>query len=98
MPKRWKVLSREWAIWGILGHLYCCSGHRKSVITGSLDALEFIGKKTMDVIAEGDPGFKRTKGLMNRTSTLSQVLFAFICLLSVSILICIFACVNLGPC
>uniref|UniRef100_A0A8C0CBT4 Family with sequence similarity 114 member A2 n=1 Tax=Balaenoptera musculus TaxID=9771 RepID=A0A8C0CBT4_BALMU len=46
----------------------------KSVISGGLDALEFIGKKTMDVIAEGDPGFKRTKGLMNRTSTLSQVL------------------------
>ncbi|XP_046524012.1 protein FAM114A2 isoform X1 [Equus quagga] len=46
----------------------------KSVISGGLDALEFIGKKTMDVIAEGDPGFKRTKGLMNRSSTLSQVL------------------------
>ncbi|XP_030649052.1 protein FAM114A2 [Chanos chanos] len=46
----------------------------KTVITGGLDALEFIGKKTMDVIAEGDPGFKKTKGLMNRTSTLSQVL------------------------
>ncbi|XP_068815289.1 protein FAM114A2 isoform X2 [Struthio camelus] len=46
----------------------------KSVISGGLDALEFIGKKTMDVIAEGDPGFKKTKGLMSRTSTLSQVL------------------------
>ncbi|NXY41715.1 F1142 protein, partial [Ceuthmochares aereus] len=46
----------------------------KTVITGGLDALEFIGKKTMDVIAEGDPGFKKTKGLINRTSTLSQVL------------------------
>ncbi|KAF3705542.1 Protein FAM114A2 [Channa argus] len=46
----------------------------KTVITGSLDALEFIGKKTMDVIAEGDPGFKKTKGLMNRNATLSQVL------------------------
>ncbi|XP_039191698.1 protein FAM114A2 isoform X2 [Crotalus tigris] len=46
----------------------------KTVITGSLDALEYIGKKTMDVIAEGDPGFKKTKGLMNRNSTLSQVL------------------------
>nr|XP_045250369.1 protein FAM114A2 isoform X3 [Macaca fascicularis]XP_045250370.1 protein FAM114A2 isoform X3 [Macaca fascicularis]XP_045250371.1 protein FAM114A2 isoform X3 [Macaca fascicularis]XP_045250372.1 protein FAM114A2 isoform X3 [Macaca fascicularis]XP_045250373.1 protein FAM114A2 isoform X3 [Macaca fascicularis]XP_045250374.1 protein FAM114A2 isoform X3 [Macaca fascicularis]XP_045250375.1 protein FAM114A2 isoform X3 [Macaca fascicularis] len=46
----------------------------KSVISGGLDALEFIGKKTMDVIAEGDPGFKRTKGLMNRNATLSQVL------------------------
>ncbi|XP_054574045.1 protein FAM114A2 isoform X3 [Eptesicus fuscus] len=45
----------------------------KTVISGGLDALEFIGKKTMDVIAEGDPGFKRTKGLMHRNSTLSQV-------------------------
>lgn len=45
----------------------------KTVITGGLDALEFIGKKTMDVIAEGDPGFKKTKGLINRNSTLSQV-------------------------
>lgn len=35
--------------------------------------MEFIGKKTMDVIAEGDPGYKKTKGLMNRTNTLSQV-------------------------
>lgn len=43
------------------------------MISGGLDALEFIGKKTMDVIAEGDPGFKKTKGLMNRNSTLSQV-------------------------
>ncbi|XP_037354725.1 LOW QUALITY PROTEIN: protein FAM114A2 [Talpa occidentalis] len=46
----------------------------RSVISGGLDALEFIGKKTMDVIAEGDPGFKRTKGLMYRNATLSQVL------------------------
>lgn len=46
----------------------------KTVISGGLDALEFIGKKTMDVIAEGDPGFKKTKGLMHRNNTLSQVL------------------------
>ncbi|NP_001186864.1 protein FAM114A2 [Xenopus tropicalis] len=46
----------------------------KTVLTGGLDALEFIGKKTMDVIAEGDPGFKKTKGIINRNSTLSQVL------------------------
>ncbi|XP_067899728.1 protein FAM114A2 isoform X2 [Heterodontus francisci] len=46
----------------------------KSVLSGGLDALEFIGKKTMDVIAEGDPGFKKTRGLMYRTTTLSQVL------------------------
>ncbi|XP_078267546.1 protein FAM114A2-like isoform X2 [Rhinoraja longicauda] len=46
----------------------------KTVLSGGLDALEFIGKKTMDVIAEGDPGFKKTRGLMYRTTTLSQLL------------------------
>ncbi|XP_072119972.1 protein FAM114A2-like isoform X1 [Mobula birostris] len=46
----------------------------RTVLSGGLDALEFIGKKTMDVIAEGDPGFKKTRGLMHRTTTLSQVL------------------------
>ncbi|XP_042840663.1 protein NOXP20 isoform X3 [Panthera tigris] len=46
----------------------------KSVLTGGLDALEFIGKKTMNVLAESDPGFKRTKTLMERTVSLSQML------------------------
>ncbi|XP_042534113.1 protein NOXP20 [Dipodomys spectabilis] len=46
----------------------------KSVLTGGLDALEFIGKKTMNVLAESDPGFKRTKTLMARTASLSQML------------------------
>ncbi|XP_072108976.1 protein NOXP20-like [Mobula birostris] len=46
----------------------------KTVITGGLDALEFIGKKTMNVLAENDPGFKKTKILINRTATLSQML------------------------
>uniref|UniRef100_A0A673I800 Protein NOXP20-like n=1 Tax=Sinocyclocheilus rhinocerous TaxID=307959 RepID=A0A673I800_9TELE len=46
----------------------------KSVITGGLDALEFIGKKTMNVLAESDPGFKKTKILMKRTVSLSQML------------------------
>uniref|UniRef100_A0A672JF48 Family with sequence similarity 114 member A1 n=1 Tax=Salarias fasciatus TaxID=181472 RepID=A0A672JF48_SALFA len=46
----------------------------KSVITGGLDALEFIGKKTMTVLAESDPGFKKTKTLMQKTASLSQML------------------------
>ncbi|XP_061684720.1 protein NOXP20 isoform X2 [Syngnathoides biaculeatus] len=46
----------------------------KSVISGGLDALEFIGKKTMTVLAESDPGFKKTKTLMEKTATLSQML------------------------
>ncbi|XP_029115019.1 protein NOXP20 [Scleropages formosus] len=36
--------------------------------------LEFIGKKTMTVLAESDPGFKKTKILMQRTVSLSQML------------------------
>ncbi|XP_058049813.1 protein NOXP20 isoform X2 [Ahaetulla prasina] len=46
----------------------------KSVLTGGLGALEFIGKKTMNVLAESDPGFKKTKTLMERTVSLSQML------------------------
>ncbi|AWP05652.1 putative protein NOXP20 isoform 2 [Scophthalmus maximus] len=46
----------------------------KSVISGGLDALEFIGKKTMIVLAESDPGFKKTKTLMQKTASLSQML------------------------
>uniref|UniRef100_A0A3Q3W0M0 Uncharacterized protein n=1 Tax=Mola mola TaxID=94237 RepID=A0A3Q3W0M0_MOLML len=46
----------------------------KSVISGGLDALEFIGKKTMIVLAESDPGFKKTKTLMQKTVSLSQIL------------------------
>ncbi|XP_068176805.1 protein NOXP20 [Antennarius striatus] len=46
----------------------------KSVISGGLDALEFIGKKTMVVLAESDPGFKKTKTLMQKTASLSQML------------------------
>ncbi|XP_055014454.1 protein NOXP20 [Boleophthalmus pectinirostris] len=46
----------------------------KSVISGGLDALEFIGKKTMTVLAESDPGFKKTKILMEKTASLSQIL------------------------
>ncbi|XP_069851026.1 protein FAM114A2-like [Dipodomys merriami] len=46
----------------------------KDIISGGLDAFKFIVKKTIDVIAEGDPVFKMTKDLMNWNSTLSQVL------------------------
>lgn len=46
----------------------------KSVLSGGLDALEFIGKKTMNVLAESDPGFKKTKTLMEKTASLSQML------------------------
>lgn len=50
----------------------CSLFQGKSVISGGLDALEFIGKKTMTVLAESDPGYKKTKILMQKTASLSQ--------------------------
>ena len=40
----------------------------KNFVSGSLDALEFVGKKTIDVISKGDPGFRRKR------TTLSQAI------------------------
>ncbi|KAL5012397.1 hypothetical protein ScPMuIL_010948 [Solemya velum] len=36
----------------------------KSIVTGGLDVLETIGKKTYDVITEHDPGLKRTRNVL----------------------------------
>ena len=47
------------------------------VMTGGLDTLEAIGKKTMEVLQEGDPGLKKKRALfMNETDgpSLSQIL------------------------
>lgn len=47
-----------------------------SVVSGGLEALEYIGKKTMDVISDGDPGLRnRREQLMAKGPTLSQVCF-----------------------
>ncbi|CAG9854230.1 unnamed protein product [Phyllotreta striolata] len=47
------------------------------VITGGLDTLETIGKKTMEVLQEGDPGLKNKRALLKldkEKPTLSQML------------------------
>ncbi|XP_056630644.1 protein FAM114A2 [Diorhabda sublineata] len=47
------------------------------VITGGLDTLETIGKKTMEVLQEGDPGLKHKRSLLKldkKKPILSQVL------------------------
>ncbi|XP_018565203.1 protein FAM114A2 [Anoplophora glabripennis] len=47
------------------------------VISGGLDTLETIGKKTMEVIQDGDPGLKRKRAFLNlegEKPVLSQVL------------------------
>ena len=46
-------------------------------MTGGIDALEFIGKSTVNYLSEGDPGLRnKRKALMrrNKGETLSQVL------------------------
>ncbi|CAG2062356.1 unnamed protein product, partial [Timema podura] len=42
------------------------------VITGGLDTLETIGKKTMEVLQEGDPGLKKKRALFSDKVELSQ--------------------------
>jgi hypothetical protein len=44
------------------------------VLTGGLDTLETIGKKTMEVLQEGDPGLKKKRALFADRIVLSQVL------------------------
>lgn len=45
-------------------------------MSGGLDALEFIGKKTMDVLAEGDPGLRQKREkLTGKGPSLSQVFY-----------------------
>lgn len=47
----------------------------KGLVSGGLDALEFIGKKTMGVLAEGDPGLReKRKTLAGSGPSLSQIL------------------------
>lgn len=47
------------------------------IVTSGLNTLETLGKKTMDVLQEGDPGLKKKRALFSREPdkpTLSQVL------------------------
>ena len=47
----------------------------KDLVSGGLDALEFIGKKTMNVLAEGDPGLRQKREqLAGKGLSLSQVI------------------------
>jgi len=48
----------------------------QDLVSGSIDALEFLGKKTVGMIAEGDPGLRGTRENLfkNQKVTLSSVL------------------------
>lgn len=42
---------------------------------GGLDTLELIGKKTIDIITEGDPGLRKKRAAFADGITLSQVFY-----------------------
>lgn len=44
------------------------------VISGGLDTLEMIGKKTMDILTEGDPGLRKRRAMFEGKVNLSEVL------------------------
>lgn len=44
------------------------------VLSGGLDTLEMIGKKTMDILTEGDPGLRKKRGMFEGKTSLSEVL------------------------
>lgn len=50
------------------------------IINGGLDTLETVGKKTLEVLQEGDPGLRKKRALFfqnNEKINLSQVLYVF---------------------
>ncbi|KAL3880464.1 hypothetical protein ACJMK2_032701 [Sinanodonta woodiana] len=63
--------------WGVSNITGIVQNTSKSLMTGSLDVLEIIGKKTFDVLKDHDPGLKRARGfLFDRKDkpNLSQIL------------------------
>lgn len=44
------------------------------VLSGGLDTLEMIGKKTMDILTEGDPGLRKKRAMFEGKASLSEVL------------------------
>lgn len=44
------------------------------VLSGGLDTLEMIGKKTMDILTEGDPGLRKKRAMFEGKTSLSEVL------------------------
>ncbi|GBN08104.1 Protein FAM114A2 [Araneus ventricosus] len=44
------------------------------VIMGGLDTLELIGKKTMDILTEGDPGLRKKRAAFSGGANLSELL------------------------
>ena len=60
--------------WGLTSLSSAVTSKGLELVSEGIGALETIGKKTMDVISEGDPGF-RVKREMFKKPSLSQVCF-----------------------
>lgn len=63
--------------WGVSDITSMVQKSGKTFVSGGLDVLESIGKKTFDVIKDHDPGLRKTKGLLFERGdkpNLSQVL------------------------
>ncbi|PAA92601.1 hypothetical protein BOX15_Mlig010332g2 [Macrostomum lignano] len=57
-------LKSSWRVGGALTSSVTQTG--SYLVTGGLDLLETLGKRTMDALQETDPGFQRTKVLLGR--------------------------------
>ncbi|KAK3605420.1 hypothetical protein CHS0354_007501 [Potamilus streckersoni] len=63
--------------WGVSSITGIVQNTSKSLVTGGLDVLETIGKKTFDVIKDHDPGLKKARGFLFERKdkpNLSQIL------------------------
>ena len=59
---------------GVAGLTSIVESKSMNLVTGGLGALEFIGKKTMDVISDGDRGLRHKRQLLSgKGESLSQV-------------------------
>lgn len=63
-----------------------------NLVTGSLDVLESVGKKTFEMISDKDPNFKQTRELFKKVPmpnsakpNLSQVKYFIVCILVVEL-------------
>lgn len=58
--------------WGLSSLSNAVTVKGLELVSEGIDALEMIGKKTMNVIADGDPGLRSKRNIFQK-STLSQV-------------------------
>ncbi|XP_052281546.1 protein FAM114A2-like [Dreissena polymorpha] len=61
-----KNQSSGWfSSWGVSNITKMVGSTSKHLVTGSLDALESLGKKSFEAIKERDPGLKKTRGFLH---------------------------------